>query len=79
MLVSVSSAQTGNLQEVLRFDGAQDNQMSGVSILRANQHGVAVSLPRFGKNRAGSLGYLSNSVIAITERGTQVIGLDLLK
>ena len=79
MLVSVSSAQTRNLQEVLRFDGAKDNQMSGVSILRANQHGVAVSLTRFGSNGAGSLGYLLNSVIAITERGTQVIDLGSLR
>jgi hypothetical protein len=72
-------AQVSGLQEVLRFDGAKDNQMSGVSILRANQHGVAVSLTRFGSNGAGSLGYLSNSVIAITERGTQVIDLGSLR
>ena len=41
-------AQVSGLQEVLRYDGTKDNQTSGVSILRASQHGVAVSLTRFG-------------------------------
>ncbi|MBP7093177.1 MAG: hypothetical protein KBB72_03915 [Candidatus Kapabacteria bacterium] len=72
-LVLDVNGQTGNLSEVLRFNGSKDKSFSGVSILRANQDGVAVSLTRLGGDGSGGFRYYPNHVVAITNRGIDTI------